>query len=338
MARFANICIVFFLALAFSACGGSTSVSPIGPSPSPVEPPIPSIWTVAGQVVSNPSGAPVSGAAVTLAGLETIHSDGAGAFSISTQNAPLNNSRINVSASGFLDRETWLRSGPSRDNVKVDLISLAAPFSLDFYRQMVRNGYETTSLRSIFRRTSAPTFYVSTTDDKGSDLPQRDIDTIVSTIQRVVSQLTGGRFQATVQTGREKRQGGGDLISVEVTTDQTLGYCGRGTLSAITLLYGCTCDSNWKIAPALVAHEVGHTMGFWHVANPDGVMYPYLNSRAGCTSSDFTLPEQLVAGIAYSRPNGNTDPDNDPDNFQIARIGGGEGITSRCFPISSRFN
>jgi hypothetical protein len=51
-------------------------------------------------------------------------------------------------------------------------------------------------------------------------------------------------------------------------------------------------------------------MGFWHVSDRSSVMFPF--DSGDCRSGTLSAAESYHAGIAYSRPRGNTDPDRDP--------------------------
>jgi len=73
----------------------------------------------------------------------------------------------------------------------------------------------------------------------------------------------------------------------------------------------CSCGSN-KIPGALVMHEVGHALGFFHVPDRNTIMNPFIPGN--CPSGQLSPAEQYHAAIAYSRPRGNLDPDNDPQS------------------------
>jgi hypothetical protein len=65
-----------------------------------------------------------------------------------------------------------------------------------------------------------------------------------------------------------------------------------------------------KVPPAVVLHEFGHALGFFHVPDRQSVMYP--QATGGCPQPALSAAEQYHSAIVYSRPRGNTDPDNDP--------------------------
>jgi hypothetical protein len=57
-------------------------------------------------------------------------------------------------------------------------------------------------------------------------------------------------------------------------------------------------------------HEVGHAMGFFHVSDDRSIMYPF--TAGDCPRGELSAAEAFHAAIAYSRPRGNTEPDEDP--------------------------
>jgi hypothetical protein len=57
-------------------------------------------------------------------------------------------------------------------------------------------------------------------------------------------------------------------------------------------------------------HEVGHALGFFHVGDRSSLMFPFV--AGDCPAGQLSAAEAYHAGIVYSRPRGNLDPDRDP--------------------------
>ena len=180
-------------------CGGS----PGGPT-SVASKPLTS--TLAGTLVDTISGGPVGGATVTITGRPAATTNADGHWE--STGAPLIGIAQNVTAEseGFLTHQTALAwSGADRRDVTLDAIPDRTPFSLEFYRQIVRDGYERPMVLQPLRRwTTAPGFYINVTNASTNEtMDASEVAMIVQAIRdslrrrRVpcvaVSPLVGGR-------------------------------------------------------------------------------------------------------------------------------------------------
>lgn len=282
------------------------------------------LWSIQGRVLGNPDRAGVSGAAITVDGaVATSGMDGA--FTLQGPGVPISKA-ITVEASGFVTRRTFLAVSGARTGVPVDLISLGSPFSLTFYRQLVRGAADNGApLLQIFRWERPPSFFIRTSNGS-SEMPPAVIAELAALIPSIVEQVTGGRLTVPrVETGSESRPITPGWINVEYTT--AISSCGLGTVGGglAQINPNCSCLSSVGV------HEITHVLGFWHHSQPGGLMSRVAPTRCSTALSDL---EAYHTKVAYSRPRGNTDPDTDPvGSVPLGDASAAEGKTVTCWPI-----
>ena len=315
--------IVFLLVAPLMACGGGAS-SPTAPTLPP--PPAVNNWVLAGSIVDTLTGAPVAGATMTFAGYPAVTTNGDGVWELRGTGTAADRLTVTLEASSYLKRETrvtWNTAG--RRDIRVDVIPDHPPFSLAFFRELVRNGAETPdALEPIRRWTSAPNFYVNTTNPRsGGSLAPSEIELIQRGIREGVRQVASGQFEAGAielgTTSRDRRLG---YINVIFVHEPNEDYCGRAFVGSnpgeITINYDRCRDECGAFSPDTLVHEVGHAMGLWHT-KANGVMNQYGSGR--CANFQFTPDELLHAKVAYARAPGNRDPDVDVGSFSTLQPG-----------------
>lgn len=320
--------VILPLALAVAACGGS---------PATPTPPTPREWTLAGSLVDVITNDPVRGATISFAGHSPVTTSDNGGWSLRGTGTSDSRLTASIEAPGYLKRETgisWSLSG--RTGIRLDVIPERAPFSLAYFRALVRNGHEKPeSLEPLRRWTKTPNFYVTATNPRtGEPLTAAEIDTIERVIREAVPQLTAGRFPAgAIEFGSEARERRTDVINIAFVYEPSGDYCGNARVGAnpgeITMNYERCLTPCGRFPPETLAHEVGHAMGYWHT-DGTGIMNPIRPNRSQrCGNLLFSPDEQLHAHVAYSRSPGNLDVDLDPASYS-AILAPGDGPLVVC--------
>jgi hypothetical protein len=318
--------------IVLAACrgGSSTPVAPSTPSTpaSAVPPTIPiDTWSAAGTVTALDSGAPIAGATLTPGwSLAPVTTDASGAYKLgAVANPPTTPYPVTLTANEMLTHGAWiLWASGARTGVNIALIHNAAPFSLTFYQQFVRGTYDEPGAPwPILRWTTAPSFYIRTIDQVGAPIGQSVLDVIVDAINRAVPAFTGGRYTpVAIQLGTDVRAQAPGWINVDIQKQSaSFDKCGDsfvGDNPGQIHLYEDVCSCA-RIPGNVVMHEVGHALGYFHVSDPASVMYPGDTPQKSCAGA-LSAAEAFHANIAYSRPYGNTDPDNDPSNQGVLDV------------------
>jgi hypothetical protein len=304
-----------------AACGGRSS-TPAAPTPqTPAPPTTPTnTWSAGGQVVALGTSQGVGGATLTPGwSLAAVTADSQGNYLLGdVANPPSTPYPVTVSGAGMISHDVWITwaRGP-RTGVALDMIRNAPPFSMDFYRQFVRGTYDQPGAPyAVFRWTTAPSFYVKTVDQNGRAIEPEVMTRVLDAIRQAVPAYTAGHYTAAaIETGTEVRPQAVNWINVDIRREPAeKRVCGFAFIGAnpgsITLNDDvCSCGSN-KIPGAVTMHEVGHALGFFHVGDRGSLMYPFV--AGDCPNGQLSAAESYHAGIAYSRPRGNTEPDHDP--------------------------
>ena len=320
------------LNMSVCACGGGGSSQTTTPTtPTPPAPATPTnTWSVTGQVVATTSQEAVGGATLTPGwSLAAVTADAQGNYGLGDRaNPPSNPYPVTIAQSGFISHDVWIgwQSG-TRTNVQVDIIRDAAPFSMEFYRQFVRDTYDKSdgSPWPVLRWEMSPSFYGRTVDQNGRPVEPEVLAVTLDALRRAVPGFIGGRYSAaTIETGSDARAAASGWINVDFRRESGPGVvCGRAGVGrnpgTITLYEDvCSCGSI-KVPGSVTMHEVGHAMGFFHVADKNSLMYPF--DSGGCRAGVLSAAESFHAAIAYSRPRQNSDPDKDPSSAKMIAPG-----------------
>ncbi len=210
---------------------------------------------------------------------------------------------------------TWHISGTLRRGASntptTPVRPVDARFRDRFWQELVFDQYDDpgrmTTRRSWVLENPSPNVYIRMGDPTGRRVVSYKLrDHMQKAIPRLATQLTGRSYRGRIESGIGDRKRPGWItvrfVTQEEEPERTEGACARASVGAdpgnIWIIRRARGNKNCVGAsffPVLFAHEFGHAMGFFHVADRTAIMA----SRSYTGRETFNAREQYHARIAY---------------------------------------
>ena len=130
-------------------------------------------------------------------------------------------------------------------------------------------------------------------------------------LESVAGSLTGVFGLAGLERGTGTKAGEPGWITVAWLDDPERRSCGRAAVGGDWIdLYtntpGCRCAGGPAIAPVIIKHELGHSLGLRHTDNRADIMHA--GGHSLCADVSPSEREKYHAAIAYTRAIGSLAP------------------------------
>lgn len=196
-----------------------------------------------------------------------------------------------------------------------------ARFDRSFYQQFALGALDLAGRTAPLRRhLRPPLFYVMTVDNQGRPIDPRTVDATAAALINTTPIWNGGMGVEGVRLGTSEPAPLGCLfcapdpsvehhIAVKWDATTTNGLCARAdvggnVLTVFLRTQGCAC-LGLAVAPAVIKHELGHAMGYWHTDRLTDVMG--IGGTATCDQAPSPR-EQFHAKVAYAMAPGTLEP------------------------------
>lgn len=331
-------------ALLAAGCGGGSGAEAGGPATAPPSVPVDAPSrpvAVSGRIVTSQNlDAGIAGAQIADAasGAVLATADAQGRFQIvgDPGGQPL---RVAISAPGHLTRETGLK--PGLQGVVADIIQLSPPFSLGFYRRLVRAasqgtdqmpgqplaGWRQDSISVYMRTRLIDPGGTGLPVDTGIEVPREVLERTLKGLESTIAEVSSRAVDIkTVQYGpsvQHENEPGWlvvDFFDRERHPQAYSGFAAGDWTRYAQVRLGIHASPSFGCAPmgqSLAMHEFGHVFGLSHPLSGDLAPIMDGGGNTACTGTHFSVAERLHARIAHSRPAGNADPDRDPPGFVL---------------------
>lgn len=247
-------------------------------------------------IVNGETDQPVSGAQVTIAG-RPFTSDGSG--QITAPDPVLPAAPVEITASGFLKRETLARS-----DTRFSLWPDRSDFPSSWTQQLIFDPVYVQDGK-LSRPRSSVSIVFSPEVDGEAQSAMRDAAGLLTA-------ATGGQITFAVGAA------GAATITVKVDPGASFfaQFPGAAAAAGVPFVGNVLGGSNGTIlfkdagvshVMALAAHELGHHFGLGHPSSMPAIM----NAAVDAGRSDFTSAEKLGIKMMLQRRPGNAFPDND---------------------------
>jgi hypothetical protein len=288
-----------------------------------------------GRTVDGLSGAGIAGVTITGDGVSSASTGPDGRFVLTASGGSPGARRLELTGTGVVTRRTYV-AAPAAD-ILVSLIPMG--FDRHAFDEMLRQPmlrrWESAPPLVIHQRAVAFTdVNMSEAAAAAALMTGAELETLVGDLTWALPQLTGGTFDSFASVATQTAEPGSTVTLLNagvITVVRVVGLASAtGAWGWSRWLYGTNgvvvgglimldeeferSDSTFR--RSLHAHELGHALGYAHVATTPSVMNPH--GRLEPTPFDLDATR-----IAFARPPGNRAPDDDPKPVaEVRRTGG----------------